>query len=87
MSKGIKELSELLESIGMISKSAKKISKGGIGIDDIAELVKLARGFDDIAEGFKGVSEIKEELKDLDSAEIMAIVSMLIDLVKDIEKA
>jgi hypothetical protein len=87
MEKGIKEISELIDGLALIGEQAKKISKGGIGVEDIAHLVKLAQEFEVLKDAFGGLKEAGEEIKDLDQSEIIAIIGKLYELVKKVEKA
>jgi len=87
MEKGIKEIGELIDGLTLIGEQAKKISKGGIGVDDIAHLVKIAQEFETLKEAFSGLKEAGEEIKDLDQAEIIAIIGKLYEMIKKVEKA
>lgn len=85
---GIKELSEMLEAFKVCAIAVAKISKDGkIGASDLAHMLELSSKLDTLVEGFKGLDEAKKEAKDLDNAEIMALIGKLIEGVEDVEKA
>lgn len=81
---GIKETSEMIDAVEKIAVAGMKISKGGIGMDDLVHLVALAKEMDQLMEGFKGIGMIDDEIKDLDQVEIMALVTKMYGMVKAI---
>ena len=85
---GIKETKELIEALGKLGVAGKKIAKDKkIGVDDIAHIVSLASEADDLLAGFKGLDVMLEELKDLDEAEVLAIIGELYKQAEAINKA
>ena len=84
--KGIKELKELLKAMGEATKAAKKVKenlKDGFSVLDLTPIVDM--DFSKIKDGIDGVSEAVEEAKDLDGAEIVALVSEIAAIVKEVE--
>ena len=88
MKVGTKELMELLAALELSAKIVAKISADGkVNAADIAHVVDLAKSFDVLTEGFKGIDLALIEGKDLDSTEILALVTRLIEIVKNVEQA
>ena len=87
MSKGIREIGELIDGLTLVGEQVKKISKGGVGVDDIAHLIKIAQEFETLKEAFSGLKEAGEEIKDLDQVEIIAIIGKLYEMIKKVEQA
>lgn len=83
----IKETKELLEALGEIAVTVKKVAKDGIKVDDISHLVALAQKMDVIVDGAKGADEIPKELKDLDQTEVLEIIGQIYQISDSINKA
>lgn len=91
--KDIKETKELLVGIKeavKLGKSVRDIVRDGVDTGDIPaafELVRAQTGkFEIYNAAFSGVKEIKEELKDLDSAEIAELFFQIIESIEEIDK-
>jgi hypothetical protein len=87
MEVGIKETKEFINSLGMIAVAVKKISKDGIGIDDLSHIIALAKDMDMLLDGFKDLDKMKDELSSLDQAEVLAIISDLYAQAEKLNKA
>lgn len=88
MKVGTKELIEVISGLELAGKVVAKIAADKkIGADDIAHVVELAKSFDVLTDAFKGIDLAIIEAKDLDSTEILLIVTKLIEAVKNIEAA
>ena len=84
--KGIKESKELIIAVKEIAKFAYGVGKDKkIGADDLEKLVELGKKFDEIMEGFKGLNEIKEEMKNLDEMEVVELISLMYASFKEIK--
>jgi hypothetical protein len=82
--KGIKESSEMIDGLGVLVKAGFKIAKDGkVDLSDLSHLVDVAKEFDTLMEGFKGLDEIDDEVKDLDEAEAIALVAKLFKVIKE----
>jgi hypothetical protein len=82
---GIQELSELLDGMAELAKVGKKISKDGIGMEDLVHLQDLVAKFDVLKNAATGLSNLDDEIKDLDSAEILALVGKIMAKIKEVE--
>jgi len=89
-----KETNELLDGIVEAVKAGKKIRDivaDGIDASDLPkafDLVKEQSGKIEVySAAAKDVSKVKEELKDLDKAELLAIIMKLVSSVEEIEAA
>ena len=83
--KDIKETKELLEGIKLLAISGAKIAKDGIQISDLVHLVDLAKNFEDLKKAYEGMSEIDEEIKDLQEAELMELGVLLFRMLKEVK--
>jgi len=82
MDLGIKETKELIEAVGVIAVQAKKIVKDGVGAEDIAHLVELIKQFELLADGFKDLDLVDDEIKNLSQVEVIELISILFNMVK-----
>lgn len=87
MKVSIKESKELLAAMGTASALIKKIAKDGINAADLVHLKSIADSLPELSEGFKGISEIPKELKDLDEAEVLELLGTLYAQAEKINKA
>lgn len=97
--KGIKEFKELIAGLKEAVKAIKEIrdivknfkAEDADKMKAVMEAIALLKGqFDKLEvykDAFEGMDELKEELKDLDTAEIMELITELVDAVKEIERA
>ena len=90
----IKETQELIAGLTeafKLGKAVRDIVKDGISASDIPAAFELVRQqsekFDIYEAAIKDVKLVKEELKDLDKEEIVALIFQLVDAVEQIEKA
>jgi len=83
----IKETLELLNALQIAGVAVAKIAKDGkVNAEDLPVLLSLSMDFSKLVDGFSGAGEIPEELKDLDEAEVMAIISKLFVIGKAVKK-
>lgn len=77
----IKETKELLEGLGKIAVTAKKIANDGkVNSEDLQHLMALALEAEALSAAVKGAGEIPSELKDLDEAEVLEIIAVIYDI-------
>ena len=69
----LKESLELVAALQLLGVQGVKIAKGGIGPDDLAHALELAKNSGDIVAGFKGLDQVDDELKDLDDQELVQL--------------
>jgi len=84
--KGIKELTELFVAAGALFQLGKKVKEDGIGTEDIAIVFsELLTKYPVIVAGIDGIKEAVEEAKDLDGAEIAALVAVVTAEIEKVE--
>ena len=81
---GIKEITEVIQAANKLSCDVIKGLKDGVQFDDINIIIK---NIDSIKTAIEGVDSIGAELKDLDLNEVKELVSLAIDLVKNVIEA
>lgn len=85
---GIKEIKELLAGLELLGVAAKKIAADGkVGVDDLAHLLDVAKKAEVLLAAIKDIDKIDDEIKALDQAEIIELVSAVLALVKKIKEA
>lgn len=78
MSKGIKELSEVIDALEVLVLAGKEVlADGKVTIADAPVALKLAQELPKLFAAFEGASEIGEEVKDIDADEAVALVQKL----------
>jgi len=78
----------ILEKIEVLGVSGKKImADGKVDLADLPVAVGLLSEINGMIEAFKGAGEAFGELKDLDSAEGLAVLGKLYEIGQNIEKA
>jgi len=82
----IKETKELLDGLEIAAKAIAKIAKDKkINAEDLPVLISLATDFEKLVAAFSGLGEVPAELKDLDEAEVIAIISKLYAIGKSVK--
>ena len=82
----IKESLELLNALQVAGVAVAKIAKDGkVNAEDLPVLLSLSMDFAKLVEGFTGAGEIPAELRDLDEAEVLALVSKLFAIGKAVK--
>lgn len=72
----VKNTVEILNGLEVMAKFAGEVAADGkVGADDLIHLIDVAKNFDVLKEAVEGADETKEELKDLDQAEILEIIA------------
>ena len=85
---GTEKIEAIAESIKILVISGKKISADGkVGYEDLAHVISLATQAPAIIAAFKSFGDAFEEGKDLDVAEVIALIQAINKKVKEIEAA
>lgn len=85
--KSIKELKELLEGLKLLAVTAKKISADGkINVDDLSSIVELGMQMGTLAAAVEGIDQVPAELKDLDEAEVIELITIGYSIAAEISK-
>ena len=87
MSLAVKEIKEVFKGLELLGVAGKKISKDGIGLEDLSHLLEVAKDFDILEEAVKGIKDIPAEFKDLNKVEVMELVGLVFSLIKNIKNA
>lgn len=89
-----KETNEAIDAIVLAIKAGKKVRdivKDGVDATDFPKAIELitseVSNVSVYAEGFKGAEKVLEEVKDLDKAELIALIMKVVGAVEDVEKA
>lgn len=83
----IKETKELFKALGVLAGVAGAVYKDKkIGVDDLQHLMGAALNFSVLKDGFEGLGVAKDEIGDLDKAEILELMSALYDALDEYEK-
>jgi len=82
----IKETQELLNAVELLAITGAKIAKDKkVSADDLPAAVELLKKLDVVLVGIKDLDKLDEEIKDLDEAELIAIVSKVMIIAKSIK--
>lgn len=72
----VKEALELLKGLEVIAGIAGHIAADGkVNLMDVPKLMPLVAQFDLLTEAFSGLDGLKEEIKDIDQAELVQIIA------------
>lgn len=72
---GLKEMNELFDALDVIAEFVGGVwADKKVSFDDIDDLVSMATKFDKLKDGFEGLSGAKNELGDLEKAEMLALL-------------
>ena len=77
----LKEWSELMKAMKVLAKAGGSLSDG-VGVDDIDAAIELAKEFETLKEGFKGLEELKKEMQDLEKIEVIQMITDLYGVVE-----
>jgi hypothetical protein len=81
----IEEISESLKELAILGKKISADKK--IDINDLAHIVAFLPKVGQIVESFKDLGKVVEEGKDLEVAEVIALIQKIHEKVKEVEKA
>lgn len=92
--KSIKETQEVLKALKhlvMVGKKVRDIVKDGVDAGDIPAAFKLiqdqADKLDIYSDGYENAEQVKDELKDVDEKEVIALFMQIIDGISEVDKA
>lgn len=86
MEKGIKELQELIAAVKELAILGKLVMKDGkVDLNDLALLGKLLEKQAAIVDGFTGLSELQDELKNINLDEALEVVTALVNAAKEVK--
>ena len=83
----VKNLMEVIAALKLAVVSIKGISKDGVGVDDLPKALELLKKYDLFLAAVKDIDMIDEEIKDVDSAEAILVVTALMAAIKEIKEA
>lgn len=83
----VKNIIEVLEAVKAVGIPAKKALKDGLDASDLPALLDLVKSYQVFIDAVEGISDIGEEIKDVDSAEAIVIVSKMYEIFKQIKEA
>lgn len=83
---GIEETLEGLEMIKEATIFVKKVAPNGINGDDLVHVVGLSQKLEVFRDGIQDISKAKEELANLDKAEVIQIVSKVYEILDELKK-
>lgn len=87
-SKGIKEISELIDGLEAVGVPvAKALADGTINTADLPHLLDLVKSHEKIIAAVSNLDEVVPEAKDIDAAEAVAVVQKLYSAAKNIKDA
>lgn len=82
----IKETQELLNAVELLAIAGAKIAKDKkVSAEDLPAAIELFKKLDVVLVGIKDLDKLDEEIKDLDEAELIAIVSKVLIIAKSIK--
>jgi hypothetical protein len=81
----IEQISECLKDVAILAKKISEDKK--VDINDLPHLIAFLPKLGEIVEAFKGAGEAIEEAKDIDVAEVVALIQMIHKKVKEVEQA
>lgn len=88
MKLGTEKIEAILENVKVLVIAGKEIKKDEkVDFADLPTVVALLPKLPSMIENFKTIGEALEEGKDIDVAEIVALIQKVHALVKEIEKA
>jgi hypothetical protein len=83
MKQGIKEVKELIEGLAVAHKALKLVlADGKIDLSDAVAVAKLQGELPVLLAGVDGLALALEEIKDLDGAEAIELIKLLIEKLK-----
>ena len=82
--KGIKEIKELIEGLGLLYKVGKEVAADGkVDFTDVAVLAKFQDQLPVLLAAAEGVALLGEEVKDISGPEAIELLSLLYAKVKE----
>tara|TARA_Y100000780_G_scaffold214108_1_gene215514 strand:+ start:45111 stop:45386 length:276 start_codon:yes stop_codon:yes gene_type:complete len=85
---GIEQINELFDGLDVIAETAGKVYQDKkIDVADLPHAIEMLVKAETLMEAFKGLSQIKEEAKDLQSEEMLVIATRMIQVGNKYEAA
>ena len=85
---GVKESLEALEMLRLVGLAAAKIaSDRKVSVGDLKHIADLAKDFNKLIEGAKGLDKVDDEFKDLDAEEAKQLISKVFAIIKELRVA
>lgn len=82
----IKESMELLNAVEILAVAGAKIAKDKkVNAEDLPAAIELIKKLDVVLVGIKDLDNLDEEIKDLDEAELIAMVSKIMIIAKSVK--
>jgi len=86
--KSIKESKELVAGIQLLGVTAKKVmADGKLSKEDLPLALELITNANVLIEAVQGLGELKEEIKDVDQAELIELGAAVYGAIKAIKEA
>lgn len=84
--KGVKEILELIAGVKELALVGKAVMKDGkVDLADLGSLTLLLAKQKELVEAFQGLSEIKDEVKDISLEEAQSVILALIAAAKEVK--
>lgn len=88
MKLGTENIEKVLHGALKLAVSAKKILEDKkVGVEDLPHVISLVQEAGKLVEAAKSIDEAVEEVKDIDVAEVVALIAKIDAMVKEVEKA
>jgi len=85
---GTEKIEEIASALAELAILIKKISEDKkVGIEDLSHLITFLPKVNDILSAFSNLGGVVEEGKDIDVAEVIALIQKIHSKVKEVEKA
>ena len=85
---GTEKIEAILDDVKELVIAAKKIKADGeVDLADLPHVIAIISKLGKFIEDFKAIGEAAEEGKDIDVAEIVALIQAISSKIKEIEKA
>ncbi len=83
----VKEILEVLEAVKLVAIPVKAALKDGIDVSDLPKLLEIIEKYKVIIAAVDNISEVVEEVKDIDTTEAAIIVAKVIEIIKELKAA
>jgi hypothetical protein len=82
----VTEIVEFLDGLKLLSVSGVKVfADGKVNLTDLAIIVDLAKQYDILVSAVKGLDKVPAEIKDIDNAEAIILVSKVFEIIAAIK--
>lgn len=87
MSKGVKELMEILVGLRICSITGAAVLEEGLELEDINDVIKAAKKIDELKAALDNAEEAIVEAKDLSGEEVALVISSVMKMIRDVKAA